>query len=453
MYKKRFAETEYSIVPSIVSINESMIKQKIHLILLIASISLMCSFAFSQDICTQSLPPIPQKSASKFLSENMDPLGKIPAKVKWAKVPRTSYYVLSVSRFNDFREGRLFKRKSTSMPLMVYPNVKYFWKVESFAQDGTLMTKTTAKPYSFVASYTGVENSRGLASANNVSLDDSQIKTPPLSPEQFANLPLCQSVTREISSTHESSIQTQMNEPFPEWLQNYKMWMTTEGGMLTFDQVHSDISDIKAKGLLFPSIGLNFQTKDYFDWLSARVFFQQIIGDFSTSSSTITLIDNDFQWLRYGVMGHARVADLELFGYTTSLSVYAGGEKVKTPYFSAVSPTSVVVRDIDLINGTVGARWNFKGTTQWTYLLDLSYSSALSAKSDTLSQSDLGSTFMIDSQIGGIYHHSTGLFGGLAFKNTYRKIDEALTTSNNTQSTGTRKSMYNSFELSAGFTF
>lgn len=406
----------------------------------------------AQNVCTSQ--PIAAVSKKEFSSEQFDQLGKVPAFVKWDAAPGASYYYLTVSQFADFQKGRVFKTKKNQMPLMVYPNTKYYWKVEAFDSHEARLPFESLKANQLITKYTGTGDFLSQRETYKSSRAPAQTKTENSSTACSSYQQNNEDQKRRISSVPPQSMIVNVYDHYPQWLENYKFWMTTEAGLLKLTQSHTVLSSVDASGTMLPSVGLNFQTRQYWNFLSTQFYFQQIVGKFKINNTNFTLIDSDFQWVRYGGLINLHVLKTQMFGKPLQMTPYLGYEKQKTPYFTQLSPTTVVVRDIELSNLIAGLRFDLKKSNAWSYYLNTSYSQALNGNSDTLNSTDIQSGSLIEAQLGTLFHSSkTGFFAGGSLKLAQRSIEENVITSNSLSSVGDRKSNYSALEFLAGLTF
>lgn len=368
-----------------------------------------------------------------FKSESIDELGKVPALLKWPKVDNASFYFLTVSKFKDFENGRVFNVKKNKMFLMVHPNTTYFWKIEPMASETTAAPGSTAAAVeTFVVQYSGPLPEREVASA---------VQTGEMCDPTLNRKP-------------DSQTQIQIQDPASFDRNNpYSLQLSTEAGYLSFKQDHTTLSSADSSGTMFPSIGVNFSTKKYWDQVAFKVFFQQIIGNFDNGQSAVTLINNDFQWVRYGASSYWDAYTTQLLSRDLLIRPYLGLESQKTPYFVALSPTSVSISDMDMVNASLGLRFELKNETPWSYIFDTSFSQSLSASTDNLGITDITGTH-IEAQVGTQYTATTsGFFAGGNVKSAFRTLEETVTTQSNQTSVGDRTINYYSVEAFAGFRF
>lgn len=364
---------------------------------------------------------------------DFDDLGKVSAVLKWEKNPDAAYYYLTVSQHNDFKLGRVFKTAKNKMFLRVYPNTKYFWKFEALNKDNVVIDTPPKALDSFLVKHLGPIPERHVASTKTE--------------DQAAP---CDHENREPDS--ETKISTTDAYTYDS-ANPYSLWLTTEAGYIDFKQTHSSLSSADSSGSMFPSLGVNFQTRNYWNAVSFKAFFQQVIGNFESNQDSTVLINNDFQWSRYGGSAYWDATTVSFLSRDLNIRPYLGIEQQKTPYFTALSLTSISIQDMDMLSAIAGVRFELKNESRWSYLLDLSYGQTLSGSTDDISVSDIsGNSF--EAQVGTQYTNPTsGFFLGGALKGAIRSFEETLTTQTNISSTGERKVDYYSIEGFAGFRF
>lgn len=455
----------------------------------------------ASDVCLSLQNPISQ-AKDNFSSDQLDELGKLPAKVNWKKIDNASYYVLSISRTPDFKKARSFKRVSRHMPLMVYPNTKYYWKVSAFNKNGEPLNKDTFQPFKFTTNYTGkskppsqwltlykfykkkareenlehdtnsaiILNATAaeeypndiLESENLSSFPETEIAGGVLEIEDEVgnkqvvlskeNYQIYCNQQRSVASI--SELETKVND-YPVWLQGNKAWVSTEAGMIDFNQNFQQVIGlpvVQSKGLMFPSFSVHFQSERYWG-LRGEAYFQQLIGYFDVNTPGVVLLDKDFNWLTFGAHFDYSLTNFSLFNRRTAWSLYAGGEKIKTPYFSLVSPGFIAVEDLDVVNAYIGARLETEQVNNWSYFVDLRYSHPVSSKSSQLSDATINSSLLMDIRLGGSYEINNGFFTGLTFKGMHRDFKESFSNNTFTNAQGQRKTIYFAIEAMAGIDF
>ncbi|MCC6137617.1 MAG: hypothetical protein IT287_03230 [Bdellovibrionaceae bacterium] len=369
-------------------------------------------------------------------SDSIDELGKAPARLKWQKTPGAKFYFLTVSQSKDFEKGRVFKVEKNKMFLMVHPNTTYFWKIEPMSEESTPIATSTPSISMFVVQYSGPIPEPKRQMASEVQTGD-----------------MCDTDLNPLRKP-DSETQIQIQNPSTFDSTNpYSLTLATEAGYLSFQQTHSALSSAESSGTMFPSIGVNFQTKKYWNQLSFKILFQQIIGNFSNDTSAVTLINNDFQWVRYGASSYWDAYETPFFSRDLLVRPYVGIESQKTPYFVALSPTAISIDSMDMVNATLGLRLEFKNATPWSYIFDMNYSQSLSASTDSLGISDIKGDH-IEALVGTQYSATTsGFYVGGNLKSAFRNLEETVTTQSNQTSIGDRKIIYYSIEGFAGFRF
>lgn len=373
-----------------------------------------------------------QEDIKIFKISTADDLGKVSVKLNWKKIEGASSYFVTISQNNDFHDGRVFKTEKRKFFTMVYPNKKYFWKVTALDKNEQALQEQ--KMFVFMAAYDGPPIDRSLASAidsNSIASQDSCAK----------------------ERNPDTVTQMQAPTPYEPSTNPYKMWLSTEAGYLNFQQSHSVLSNVDSSGSLFPSIGVNVQTRNYWDQLYAKLFFQQIIGNFENSQASITLVNDSFQWMRFGASLYHRSALWSQWERNWELNPYISLEQNKSPYMSGLSPTSVAVNDMSLLSAIIGFRLSTnRSDSPWAYILDMNYGQVLSSSSSTLTVNDLSGT-QIEVQLGTEYTTRNQFFFGGFLKGSQRNIDEQITSSGNQISNGERTINYYSIEALAGFYF
>lgn len=406
------------------------------------------------------IAPIEPTSKAVFTSNTSDKLGRVPAQVKWKKVPDASYYYLLLSKYENFDEGKLFRTPRAQQHLMIYPNMVYYWQVQAFDAKGGRLPFESYSPHRVEGRFHGV---RPVANDLMVSQEEgdrnlASDETPPPKMEETGVLSTYdyggkrhQENSGDNSSARapRQEMVVRVVESYPKWLQRNKFWISTEAGLFRFQQNHSVLTDVNANGLMFPSFGLNYQTRDFWDHLAAKIYFRNTIGSFETNSTAISMLDDDFQFLQYGAVGQWTLNSGKRFEWVP----YLGVEQQANPYFLQISPTSITVKSMDITSAVAGLRMNFSPNSRWRHHADVSYYQILNAKTKDLGSSDVSGT-MYEAQLGMTRQFTkNGFFAGGALRASLRDFKEDVVTTANQASSGTRDTTYYAFELNAGIVF
>lgn len=419
---------------------------------LIVFLLLFFCVCFSQ----ADIAPIEPTSKQVFTSNSTDKLGRVPAQVKWKTVPDASYYYLLLSKFENFDEGKLFRTSKPKQHLMLFPNMMYYWQVQAFDKNGGRLPFESYAPHRVEGRFHGV---RPLANDLMVSEENSQRnlasdEQPPPQMEQTGKLSTYDyggPRTGEAGEpkTVRQEMVVRVIESYPSWLQRNKFWVSTEAGLFNFAQSHSVLADVSASGLMFPSFGLNYQTRDFFDHLAAKIYFRNTVGSFETNSTAITMLDDDFQFIQYGLMGQWTLNAGKRFEWVP----YLGVDNQANPYFLQISPTSITVKSMDITSAVFGLRMNFSPNSRWRHHLDVAYYRSLRTATKDLSSLDVTGQ-MIDAQVGMTRQFTkNGFFAGGALRASMRDFTENVVTSTSQASSGTRDTTYYALEFNAGIVF
>jgi hypothetical protein len=380
-----------------------------------------------------SLTPIKTQTKKEFSGKELDELGKVPAFVEWESIPSAAYYNLTISQLKDFKKGRTFKVNKNSHHLMVYPNKEYYWKVEAFDKSNKRLP-FESDPSELITKY----KEDGTFTR---SYPEPDMSPPPTIPEKTVVVAPNAVIINDKGA-------------FPSWLKSNRFWVATQFQVLKMEQTHTVLSSLSTTGTQFPTTDLHFQSRRYNDKVSAELFFQQVVGSFKTDDAGVSLLQNDFRWMSYGLRTRYLVKQMDLFHKNTEIEPYIGFERTKTPYFRQLSPTAITPQNIELTNVKLGLHTNFMDSSPLGYFADISYAQSVAATGDGMSSMDLNSGYFIEGQFGAQYFiKDKGLFAHLAAKFHHGVVKETIVTTTLLTSNGERSFLGLAAVLGIGIVF
>jgi hypothetical protein len=350
-------------------------------------------------------------SPEEFIATDLDDLQKSGAVLKWAPIENTAKYHIEISRTESFERIVHVERKKNIFPVRAYLNKTYFWKVKAFDENKQLLSCPIGKPFHFVIIAESSEPNSSTVETLTESIESApepELPDPKLLPPAKAEQNLIATPTNTVLPFEKTEAEVSSNSP--------RISLVSGVGLLNFSQTNSEIGSVKSSGILFPSLGIAGQTGAF-----GRFFFaghlQQTNGKFSSDNSTISLVDSQFQWQRYGASAFMQVHPKWFISF--------GLEQITTPYFFALSPSIMTLKVINQSNASIGVVYDFYKSKKWNYSFQGTYSHPLSAKGDGLTSAKI-SGMQLDFNLKALHYTSRGMFWGWGITSSYRNLTQSL---------------------------
>jgi hypothetical protein len=345
------------------------------------------------------------------------PIRKIPMTLKWNPIDGAINYSVMISRTAHFYKARAFKIKTTRFPVEVEPQGTYYWTVTALNEnDEEISDKPviTFEPKAKEISVTQLTAKGETMEKTRVSLYSPLEETRP-----------------SYNNIDASSLAVT-----PVTVLGLSLYFELEGGLLSFEQKHAAIADVNTDGLLFPSLSLGIVSPEYWDLVSFEFNLQQNISDFKSNTSGVTLQNNSFRWLGYGIQSIFKYKSGSWAWYP-----YLNIQKMSTPFFT-VSGSSLDIQEINYLNGGLGLRLHYlRDPSLLQYAVDLSYLSELSADSSDFSSMNIQKGEFLNLEISASKRLTSIISASLFARGQWINLEETVT-SEGTTSVGTREASY-----------
>lgn len=375
-------------------------------------------------------------------SDDLDGLGKVPGLLKWDKVNGASYYEVKISRQESFKKMKLFKLDSKNrFHIRVYPGVDYFWKVKAYSNTDQEISASDDSGFKYRVEYTGQEELKPQK-------------------EDISDVGVAEDQEQDDGGGVEASVlQTEPAVAMPEEtllvddiFKKHKVWLSTEIGPISYKQTNFTLGDLDFDGFIFPTYGLTYQSRKYFDKMYFEASFNHLLSDFELGQAGAVLSDNRFQWSRYAINGFYNVSNWQKWDRQVELHLNLGVERVETPLFDISNPALIDLKSVAQTQLQLGVELRTQLYEGWSYFARGAYFVPLAA-SGPYSDMSMGSQTAVDLQLGALYYFKENSFLGASVKGNFYKYTDEISDVNLGTFSGERESQFYSTEARVGFSF
>lgn len=376
------------------------------------------------------LGPEPRDLNYEYFSVEKVELEKVPLWLKWKNVESATSYEIQISRYSDFKKFEVFKRPQNSIPIAVFPEKKYFWRVRALNQDNYI-TEYSVGSF-FTAYYVGEEHVlTGIPSSDEQTTEGSD-------------------VDRETAAVDAGEIKAEVEVKEP-WIKKTD-WNIQVGGLTgyyVYDQKFS--GQVESNFKAFHKMGAQVKAGvEFNDKWGVVGQFELAKGNFS---STGLINKTDYTYTKFGADFTYKISDdgSKFMGMAQELVLYTGIESLTNPFVRINQTGNILLEESKILNLDIGLAWDLKANEKWSYHGLAKYYIPFSA-STTVGTLKLTPSFTFDFEAGPVYHLSDRMTLAAYWQVVFRNYQGVY---NNTFSdySGYQRNIMSNIDLRFGFDF